>query len=254
MQIGIIGAGNLGRAFARGLGEPVLVSDPDAPRAQALASEVGGEVVDGNEALAARADLIVLCHKPQQLEAVASSIGHVGGGVLSFVGATTLEQLRAAYPGAAVVRAMPNTALEVGESLIAVAAPDDDDDAERALHRRVVELLDRVGEVVVLPEEQMLLAQASSGAMPAYVALFAEAQIDALVRSGLDAPTATRLVVGAIPGAAKVIERAGGDTLAVRRAVTSPGGTTAKALAVLEAGGLRGAFSDAVDAIVGCAR
>jgi pyrroline-5-carboxylate reductase len=148
---------------------------------------------------------------------------------------------------------MPNTALEVGESLIAVAAPGEAA-AERAFHTSAVELLGRVGEVVVLPEDQMLLAQASSGAMPAYVALFAEAQIDALVRSGLDAPTATKLVVGAIPGAAKVVARAGGDTLAVRRAVTSPGGTTAKALAALEAGGVRDAFSEAVDAIVGRAR
>lgn len=253
MQIGIIGAGNLGLAFARGLGEPVLVSDPDAVRAEALASEVGGEVVDGNAALAVRADVVVLCHKPQHLGAVASSIERVRGGVLSFVGATTLEQLRAAYPETAVVRAMPNTALEVGESLIAVAAPSEIA-AEQAFHARAVDLLGRVGEVVVLAEEQMLLAQASSGAMPAYVALFAEAQIDALVRSGLDAPTATKLVVGAIPGAARVVERAGGDTLAVRRAVTSPGGTTAKALAALEAGGLRDAFSEAVDAIVGRAR
>jgi pyrroline-5-carboxylate reductase len=219
----------------------------------ALAAEVGGEVTDGNGTLAARADVIVLCHKPQQLGAVASSIERVRGGVLSFVGATTLEQLRAAYPEAPVVRAMPNTALEVGESLIAVAAPGEAT-AEREFHARSLELLERVGEVVVLAEAQMLLAQASSGAMPAYVALFAEAQIDALVRCGMDAPTATKLVVGAIPGAAKVVQRAGGDTLGVRRAVTSPGGTTAKALAALEAGGLRDAFNEAVDAIVGRAR
>lgn len=253
MQIGIIGAGNLGLAFARGLGEPVLVSDADRARAEALAAEVGGEAADGNGSLAARADVVVLCHKPQQLGDVAASIDGVRGGVLSFVGATTLEQLRAAYPGTPVVRAMPNTALEVGESLIAVAAPGDAP-AEREFHARAVDLLTRVGEVVVLDESQMLLAQASSGAMPAYVALFAEAQIDALVRSGLDAPTATKLVVGAIPGAAKVVARAGGDTLGVRRAVTSPGGTTAKALAALEAGGLREAFNEAVDAIVGRAR
>lgn len=253
MQIGIIGAGNLGLAFARGLGEPVLVSDPDTVRAQALAAEVGGEVAESNGSLAAQADVVVLCHKPQQLGAVAASIEDVRGGVLSFVGATALEQLYAAYPDAPVVRAMPNTALEVGESLIAVAAPGDDA-AEREFHARAVELLGRVGEVVVLPEAQMLLAQASSGAMPAYVALFAEAQIDALVRSGLDAPTATKLVVGAIPGAAKVVARADGDTLAVRRAVTSPGGTTAKALAALEAGGFRDAFNEAVDAIVGRTR
>lgn len=253
MQTGIIGAGNLGLAFARGLGEPLLVSDADADRAAAVAAETGGEAVETNAALAARADVVVLCHKPQQLAVVADEIDEVRGGILSFVGATTLEQLRAGYPGTPVVRAMPNTALEVAESLIAVAAPGPDE-AERAFHAQALELLGRVGDVVVLPEAQMLLAQVSSGAMPAYVSLIAEAQVDALVRSGLDAATATRLVVGSIAGAAKVVAHAGGDTLAVRRAVTSPGGTTAKALAALEAGGVRAAFSDAVDAGTGVAR
>lgn len=253
MQIGIIGAGNLGLAFARGLGEPVLVSDADASRAAALAAETGGEAVAGNADLAARADVVVLCHKPAQLAVVADAIDEVQGGILSFVGATTLEQLRAAYPGTPVVRAMPNTALEVAASLIAVAVPGPDE-AETAFHEQAVELLGRVGEVVVLPEAQMLLSQASSGAMPAYVALVAEALVDALVRNGLDAATATRLVVGSMPGAAQVVDRAGGDTLAARRAVTSPGGTTAKALAALEAGGVRAAFSEAIDAITGMAR
>jgi pyrroline-5-carboxylate reductase len=109
-------------------------------------------------------------------------------------------------------------------------------------------VMERVGEVVLLPEAQMMLAQISSGAMPAYIALIAEAQIDALVRNGLDAGTAGRLVIGSIPGAAKLLGR-GGDTLAVRRAVTSPGGTTAQALAALEAGGVRAAFSKAADVI-----
>lgn len=248
MEIGIIGAGNLGRAFAVGLGGPALIADADAERARELAALIGGEAVESNAALAARADVTVLCHKPAQLDAVAAGIETVRGGVLSFVGATSLAHLRAAYPGVPMVRAMPNTALEVGESVIGVAPPGPGEDF---FHATALELLARVGDVVVVPEAQMLLVQASSGAMPAYVALFAEAQIDALVRSGLDQETASRLVIGSIPGAARVLTTAGGDTLAVRRAVTSPGGTTAKALAALEAGGIRAAFSDALDAIVG---
>ncbi len=251
MQIGIIGAGNLGLAFARGLGAPVLVSDADPARAQALADEVGGRACSSNAELAAQADVVVLCHKPPQLEAVAAEIDAVGGGVLSFVGARTVADLRAAYPGVPVVRAMPNTALEVGESLIAVVPPGP---GEEAFHAQAVEVMERVGEVVLLPEAQMMLSQISSGAMPAYVALVAEALIDALIRQGLDAGTATRLVAGSMPGAAKIVARSGGDTLGVRRAVTSPGGTTAKALNALEAGGVRAAFAEAVDAIASPAR
>lgn len=248
MQIGIVGAGNLGLAFARGLGRPVLVFDADPARAQALADEVGGEVAASNADLAARAEITVLCHKPPLLRAVSDEIPEVAGGILSFVGATTVGQVREAYPGTPVVRAMPNIALEVSASVTAVVPPQAGDEA---FHARAVEVLESVGEVVLLPESQMMVAQASAGAMPAYVALFAEAQVDALVRHGVDAATATKLVVGSIPGAATLLARGGGDTLAARRAVTSPGGTTAKALAALENAAVRGAFNDAVDAILG---
>lgn len=251
MQIGIIGAGNLGLAFARGLSAPVLVSDADSDRAQALAVEVGGQVCASNAELAAQADVVVLCHKPLQLEPVAAEIDTVRGGILSFVGARTVADLRAAYPGVPVVRAMPNTALEVAESVIAVVPADAGDDA---FHARAVEVMERVGEVVLLPEPQMMLSQISSGAMPAYLALVAEAFVDALVRQGLDAPTASRLVAGSMPGAAKVLARSDGNTLGVRRAVTSPGGTTAKALAALESGGVRAAINEAVDVIASPAR
>lgn len=246
--LGIIGAGNLGRALAVGLGEPVLVSDAHAERARALAEEIGGEAVADNAELAGRADVVVLCHKPGELEAVAAQTAGRAREVVSCVGATAIERLRDAYPGKAVVRAMPNTALEVGEAVVALAEPDPQD---ADLHARAVALFERVGTVVILPETLMPLAQASAGAMPAYVSLMVEAQVDALVRRGLPPEVASTLVVGAIPGAARLIAVRDMDTLAIRRAVTSPGGTTARALAALERGGLRGAFSAAIDEAVG---
>jgi pyrroline-5-carboxylate reductase len=85
---------------------------------------------------------------------------------------------------------------------------------------------------------------------PAYYALVAEAQIDAGVRRGLPADVATRLVVGTMGGTAALLERREGDTLAVRREVTSPGGSTARGLAALERGNLRTAFADALDAVL----
>ena len=74
MQIGLIGSGNMARALARGWGEPVLCTDSGSGSAQALADELGGERVASNRELAERADLVVLCHKPYQLEAVAKEI------------------------------------------------------------------------------------------------------------------------------------------------------------------------------------
>ena len=71
MRVGLIGAGNMARALARGWGEPVLVSDAGSGRARALAEELGGEAVDSNLEVARAAELVVLCHKPAQLAEVA---------------------------------------------------------------------------------------------------------------------------------------------------------------------------------------
>ncbi|MGZ4298905.1 MAG: pyrroline-5-carboxylate reductase family protein, partial [Solirubrobacteraceae bacterium] len=77
MRVGLIGAGNMARAMARGWGDPVLCSDSGSRRAQALADELGGEAFESNVEVADRADLVVLCHKPAQFVAVARELrGH----------------------------------------------------------------------------------------------------------------------------------------------------------------------------------
>ena len=85
---------------------------------------------------------------------------------------------------------------------------------------------------------------------PAYVALVAEAQVDAGVRHGIPAAQGAELVVQTLAGTAELLRRRGYDTLEVRREVASPGGLTARGLAALEHGGLRAAFSDALDAVL----
>ena len=90
MQIGLIGSGNIATAFALGWGQPVLCTDIDASRAQALAAATGGEVVDGNAELAARSDLVILCHKPGQLDEVAAEAASGADVVLSPLAGVTL--------------------------------------------------------------------------------------------------------------------------------------------------------------------
>jgi pyrroline-5-carboxylate reductase len=83
MKVGLIGAGNMARALARGWGRPILCSDPLAERARALAAEVGGEALEDNAEVARRADVVVLCHKPAQLQDVADEVaprGHAAAG------------------------------------------------------------------------------------------------------------------------------------------------------------------------------
>src|SRR5918998_4837493 len=112
-MIGLVGSGNMARALALGWGEPVLCTDVLPERAEALAEETGGEAVPGNGALADRADLIVLCHKPAQLRQVADEVGGRAKGVISILGPTPLADVKAAYGDTPAVRIMPSTPVEV---------------------------------------------------------------------------------------------------------------------------------------------
>ena len=246
MKVGLIGAGNMARAMARGWGDPVLCSDSGSGRAAELVAELGG-VATTNVEVAREADLVVLCHKPAQLKAVALEVAPYARAVASVLGATLTGALRDAYHGIPVFRLMPNTAVEVRRGVVCYT-PTTDIDPE--LERAVVALFERLGSVVTLTEAQMGPATAVSGVGPAYQALLAEAQVDAAVRHGLGAAMAGRLVVETMAGTAALLAHRSHDTLAVRREVTSPGGSTARGLAALERAGVRGAFQDAIDAVI----
>jgi pyrroline-5-carboxylate reductase len=253
MRVGLIGAGNMARAMARGWGEPVLCTDSGSGRARELVAELGGEVVGSNRELAERVDLVVLCHKPYQLEAVAAQISDTAKAVASVLGGTGLDTLRAAYPQAQVFALMPNTPVEVRRGVIVYAETSHEHapavDAE--LEAQVLELFGRLGTVIRLPEAQVGAATAISGVGPAYQALLAEAQVDAGVRHGLKPELASRLVGETMAGSSALLAHRGFDTLAVRREVTSPGGSTARGLAALEQAGVRFAFQAAIDAVAG---
>ena len=247
MQVGFIGSGNMASALARGWGEPVLCSDSGSGRARALAQELGGEALSNRE-VAERADLVILAHKPAQLEAVASELAGVPKAVVSILASRTQAELRAAYPDTPVLRLEPNTPAEVGRGVLAFAAPDAPVDPE--LYAAVRERFGRLGEVVEVPERLMGVAGACMGVAPAYWALFVEAWVDAAVRHGMPVATAQALVREGMAGTAELLGRYDGDTLALRRAVTSPGGSTARGLDALERHGVRAALSDAMDDVM----
>jgi pyrroline-5-carboxylate reductase len=249
MQVGFIGAGNMARALARGWGDPVLCTDSGSGRAQALAAELGGEAVATNRELAERADIVILAHKPAQLTEVAWEAAGAAKAVVSLLARTPQADVRSAYPGLPVFRVEPNTAVEVGRGALAFAEPDVQTDP--ALYERVKELFARVGTVVEVPERLMSVAGGLSGVGPAYWALLVEAQVDAAVRRGMPAALAVQLITDTMAGSAELLRARGGDTLAMRREVASPGGTTARGLAALERGGIRTAFADAMDDVVG---
>lgn len=241
-MLGLIGSGNMAGALARGWGEPVLATDSGSGRAAALVGELGGESLGTDVvALAARSDTLLLGHKPYQLGQVAERISGFSGLVVSVLGGVTLAALRTAYPQASVAAVMPNTAVEVraGVSLLTEGS----DEPER-----VRELFGLLGSVMTLPEASLAAGTGISGVGPAYVALFAEAWVDAGVRAGLRPEQAGVLVLDTLSGSAELIRAQGGDTLAVRRGVSSPGGTTARGLRALSDAGLPAALHAAMDA------
>jgi pyrroline-5-carboxylate reductase len=259
MKVGLIGSGNMARALARGWGEPVLCTDSGSGSAQALVDELGGERVASNLELAERVDLVVLCHKPYHLAEVASEIGDTAQAVASVLGGISTAELQRSYPRSQVFALMPNTPVEIRRGVVVYAErerPGTHDGPlappalDMAVEADVLALFGLLGTVVTLPERLVSAATAVCGVGPAYQALLAEAQVDAAVRHGLGAALAAQLVTETMAGSAALIERRDYNTLAVRREVTSPGGSTARGLDALEHAGIRGAFQDAIDAVV----
>jgi pyrroline-5-carboxylate reductase len=251
MKVGLIGAGNMARAMARGWGDPVLASDSGSGRAQALADELGGRAASNVE-VAKAADLVVLCHKPYQLEQIAAEIAPHAKAIASVVGGTPAAALRAAYPGTPQFRLMPNTPVEVGRGVIIYSptATPGESKHDPELETEVLGLFGRLGWVVSIPDELAPVAAALTSVGPAYMALVVEAQTDAGVRHGLRADLAGRLAAETMAGSAELLGARSFDTLGVRREVTSPRGSTSRGLDALERGGLRAAFATAIDRVL----
>jgi pyrroline-5-carboxylate reductase len=191
--------------------------------------------------------------KPQDVAGVLGEVADVLGDprpvVVSLAAGIPTAALERWLPDATpVVRVMPNTPLLVGRAMCVLSPGRHADEAALGTAEA---LLGAVGRTVRVPESQQDAATALSGSGPAYLFLVAEAMIEAGVALGLARPVATQLVSATVDGAGGLLtDDAAGPAhpALLREAVTSPGGTTAAALRVLEAHGLRAAFADAAEA------
>lgn len=222
----------------------IAVVEKVEARRRELAGRFPGLVVAAEVGPAAGA---VVAVKPDDVEAACRAVAASGTPVvLSIAAGIPLASLEAWLgAGVRVVRAMPNTPALVGAGAAAVAAgtaatADDVAWAEG--------LLSAVGTVVQVPERLLDAVTGLSGSGPAYVFLVAEAMIDAGVLAGLPRATASALVVQTLVGSARLLAESGEGPEALRAAVTSPGGTTAAGLQVLEDRAVRAAFLAAVEA------
>ncbi|MSS45009.1 pyrroline-5-carboxylate reductase [Cutibacterium sp. WCA-380-WT-3A] len=251
-KIAVLGCGTMAGALVEGLisagtvrAEDVVATARSASHRDEIAKTLGVTTSGDNVAAVRDADLIVLGVKPY---AAVDVLDEVSGAlkadatVVSIAAGVTTETLLRAWQGN-VVRVMPNTPVQVGKGAFIVSpAPGADVAAAK-----VGELLESVGVVATVPEKLHDAATAVSGSGPAYVFLVAEAMIDAAVAMGLPRDQASQLTVATLAGSAELL--AGGEHPAILRSqVTSPGGTTAAALAALEAGGVRPTFATAMAA------
>lgn len=234
-------------ALARGLESPLLVADAVPERARALAAEVGGEALATNAEVAERADVVVLCHKPAQLTEVSGQLDGIPRAVVSILGGTSLAAVEAAYPGIPVYRFMPNLAAEVRRGVFCYVPGRL---AKEGPEPEILELFARLGTVIPLDEALIEPATALMGCGPAFFALVVEALVEGGVLHGLPPGDAAQMVVETMAGTAALMAAGDLDTPALRRRVTSPGGSTARGLAALERGGVRAAFNEAVAAVV----
>ncbi len=234
-------------ALARGVGEPVLVHDLDTARASALAEELGGEAVDSNAELAERADVVVLCHKPAQLDEVAGQVEGRASAVASILAATPTERIEAAYPDLPVYRFIPNIPAEVHQGVLCYAPGRL---AAEGPEEELLALFGRAGAVIRLDEALIEPAMALMSCGPAFMSLVAESFADAGAAHGLAAEDARRMTVETMAGTAAWLRSHDYDLEDLRARVATPGGATERGLLRLESEGLRDVCRAAVDAVV----
>ena len=249
-ELVVIGGGNMGAALLGGMRSSdvvaagdVAVVEPLAARREQLAS-MFPDVAIVERVPECRSAVIAV--KPPDVASVARAAAEAGATRLLSVaaGVTTTAVGAAAGPGVAVVRTMPNTPALVGEGVSAIAGGEGATDADLGWAERILE---GVGLVVRVSEHQLDAVTGLTGSGPAYVFLIAEALIDAGVTMGLPRAGAERMVTQLLVGSAALLAERG-DPAALRAMVTSPGGTTAAGVGVLEERAVRAALLGAVRA------
>jgi len=255
--IGFLGAGSIAEALIHGLlaggqvqpSQLLVTNRRNRERLASLASRYGVRTTCDRGAVVAEADILVLACKPGDVADLLQEVGpgtRPGQILLSLAAGISTETLRSLVnEGVQVVRAMPNTSAQVGESATAFCLGAGAGEEARELSRAV---LGAVGGVVEVPEHLMDAVTGLSGSGPAYVYLMVEALVAAGQEVGLAPSVARPLVIQTLKGAARMLEETGEDPAVLREKVTSPGGTTAAGLAVLRSAGFEEALIRAVQA------
>jgi pyrroline-5-carboxylate reductase len=256
MKLGLIGCGFMGEAMlsavlSRGVVKPadVVVAEVNAERCSVVHSAYGvrttGEMVEVVDA----SEIVILAVKPQEFDAAAHGIEgrfRREQTIISIMAGVRIDRIARALTHAAVVRVMPNTPAAVGEGISVWTATTEVDGPSRD---HVGAILGAMGREIHVEDEKYLdMATALSASGPGFFYLLLEAFIDAGVHVGFKRDVAEMLALQTFIGSAKYARETGKHPAELRNQVTSPGGTTAAGLLVLESAGVRGAIVDAIEA------
>ena len=225
----------------------IVCSHPRSERARELEARFGVSVVADNAQVVRGADIVLVAVKPQVLPRVLVQLGGAVRSqtlVISIVGGASTSALAAGLGHRAIVRAMPNTPAQIGEGVTVWFATPEVTESAKAQVRTLLSALGT--EIEVEDERQVAMATAVSGTGPTYAFLFSESLLEAAVHLGFPRHIARRLVLETLRGSIAFAIQSGEHPAQLRDMVTSPGGTSAEALAALERGRFRTVLSDAV--------
>ncbi|ATG51226.1 pyrroline-5-carboxylate reductase [Brachybacterium vulturis] len=255
VRVAVIGAGNMGGPVVRTLlaagvrAEDLRIANSSTASSERAAEELGATAARTREAAVAAADVVVLGVKPYQVLDLLAEIREElpsDALVISLAAGITLAQLQQALPAqSAVLRAMPNTPISVGEGAVGLMRGAAVTDAQHAL---VHALFSRAGVVVDITEDQVHAFIAAAGSLAGFVFAIIEAMTEEAVRQGLKRDLADSLVQQTIRGAATMLLESGTHPALAKAGVCSPGGTTAEGYAAFERAGVRAGLAATMSA------
>lgn len=250
LHIGVIGTGNMGSAIIKGIAseytkENIMIYDTDKTKLTAIHLETGVKISNSPDEIINSSDALILAVKPDILLKIASSLEKYHGIIISIAAGISIHSLQnQAGVDKKIIRAMPNTPVNIGCGMTVLSCSANVSDAEI---ESVKSVFSSIGEVLIMDEKHMNAVTSISGSGPAYIFTFIQAMSDAGVKLGIPRSEAQLLAGQTILGSAKMFLDKKENPINLRDKVTSPGGTTIAALHILEKAGFSGIIIDAIE-------
>ena len=251
MEIAIIGVGNMGSAIIRGLvnqhQDTIVAMNPENPRVSSLAKELGFKLFNQYDQLVAdRPDIVILTTPASVTTKVAGQLSDLKSStiVISSAAGVKLADLAKVLPNRSLAAIIPNTPVAVNAGAIGLAYGQD---LSADVKEKIQKALGQLGDLIVVPEDQLDIVGIVGGCGPAFVDVFMDAMSDAAVKYGLSRQTAYQLVASMVKGSGKLAADSRQAPALLRDQVTSPGGTTIRGVEALEKAGFRYAVINAVN-------